>query len=145
MEKTILLRPRLSEKTFGLASNNTVYVFDVPGNANKQSVAAAVAAQFEVSVVNVNIANLKGKAKRTVRKGGRAVAGQQSDRKKAYVTLKEGQSLPFFETKDDSSSEKTPKGKQAEKKAAPGVEKTAKAENKSSHRGLLRMRKSGER
>lgn len=117
MEKTTLLRPRLSEKTFGLANTNTVYVFDVPGEANKLTVAAAVAAQFEVTVVNVNITNVKGKAKRTVRKGGRAVSGQQSNRKKAYVTLKEGDKLPFFDVEDDK------KDKKAEKKAAKKEEK----------------------
>src|SRR5579859_809599 len=97
MSKTTLLRPRLSEKTYGLALSKTVYVFDVPADANKHTVAAAVAAQFEVSVVEVNIVNVKGKAKRTIRKGGRAVAGQRSDIKKAYVRLKDGDKLPFFD------------------------------------------------
>jgi len=117
MDKLTLLRPRLSEKTFSLAKSNTVYVFDVPGSANKHTVAAAVATQFEVTVVNVNMTNVKGKAKRTIRKGGRAVSGQQTDRKKAYVTLKEGQKLPFFETEDDK------KDKKADKKAAKKEEK----------------------
>jgi len=141
-EKLTLLRPRLSEKTFGLANAHTVYAFDVPGDANKQTIAAAVTAQFEVTVMGVNIVNLKGKAKRTVRKGGRAVKGQQSDRKKAYVTLKQGDKLPFFETEDDK------KDKKADKKAAKPASlagKSAKAETKSSHRGLLRIRKSGEK
>lgn len=117
MEKTTLLRPRLSEKTFGLAHTNTVYVFDVPASANKHTVAAAVTAQFEVTVVDVNILNVKGKTKRTIRKGGRAVAGQQSDRKKAYVTLKEGDKLPFFDVEEDK------KDKKADKKAAKKEEK----------------------
>jgi large subunit ribosomal protein L23 len=118
MEKTTLLKPRLSEKTFGLAQAKTVYVFDVPGDANKQVIAAAVTAQFDVTVIAVNIVNIKGKAKRTVRKGGRAVSGQQSDRKKAYVTLKEGQKLPFFDTPEDDK-----KNKKADKKAAKKEEK----------------------
>lgn len=117
MDKLTLLRPRLSEKTFGLANDKTVYVFDVPTGTNKQTVAAAVATQFDVTVIAVNMLNLKGKAKRTVRKGGRAVSGQQSDRKKAYVTLKEGDKLPFFETEDDK------KDKKADKKAAKKEEK----------------------
>jgi large subunit ribosomal protein L23 len=133
MEKTTLLRPRLSEKTFGLAKTNTVYVFDVPGDANKLTVAAAVAAQFEVTVVNVNMANVKGKAKRTIRKGGRAVSGQQSDRKKAYVTLKEGDSLPFFETEDDK------KDKKADKKAVKSDE--AEKPAKKSLLGKLKAKK----
>lgn len=110
MEKLTVLRPRLSEKTYGLATTKTVYVFDVPANANRQIVAAAVAAQFEVTVLSVNIAVVKGKAKRTIRKGGRAIAGQRSDTKKAYVTLKEGDKLPFFETpEEDKKSEKADK------------------------------------
>ena len=113
MEKTTLLKPRLSEKTFALAGANTVYVFDVPASANKQTVAAAVTAQFEVTVLDVRMVNVKGKTKRTVRKGGRAVAGQQSDRKKAYVTLKDGDKLPFFDTPEDDK-----KDKKADKKAA---------------------------
>lgn len=127
MEKTTLLRPRLSEKTFGLAQAHTVYVFDVPASANKQTVAAAVAAQFEVTVVNVNITNVKGKAKRTIRKGGRAVNGQQSDRKKAYVTLKDGESLPFFQTEEDDKK----KDKKADKKADKATEADAKPAKKS--------------
>jgi large subunit ribosomal protein L23 len=112
MEKLTVLRPRLSEKTFGLATTKTVYVFDVPTGANRQTVAAAVAAQFEVTVLSVNIANVKGKTKRTVRKGGRAIAGQRSDTKKAYVTLKAGDKLPFFETpEEDKKSDKDKKEK----------------------------------
>jgi large subunit ribosomal protein L23 len=143
MEKTTLLKPRLSEKTFGLANTNTVYVFDVPANANKQTVASAVAAQFEVTVMNVNISNLKGKSKRTIRKGGRAVSGQQSDRKKAYVTLKDGEKLPFFDTEDDKKDKKA--DKKVEKAAPVRSEKAVKTENKTARRGLLRMRKSGEK
>src|SRR5687767_2207754 len=111
MEKTTLLRPRLSEKTFGLANSKTVYVFNVPSEANKRTIAAAVTAQFEVTVLTVNVVNQKGKSKRSVRKGGRAVAGKRSDSKKAYVTLKEGEKLPFFDTPDDK------KDKKADKKA----------------------------
>jgi large subunit ribosomal protein L23 len=106
MEKLTLLKPRLSEKTYGLATAKTVYVFDVPASANRQMVAAAVTVQFEVTVINVNITNMKGKTKRTVRKGGRPVNGQRSDIKKAYVTLKEGQKLPFFDTEEDKKSDK---------------------------------------
>jgi large subunit ribosomal protein L23 len=113
MEKTIQLRPRLSEKTFGLANSGNVYVFDVPASANKHTVADAVAAQFGVTVVGVNILNWKGKAKRTVRKGGRPVSGQQSDRKKAYVALKKGEKLPFFDVEGD----KDKKDKKADKAA----------------------------
>lgn len=112
METNIILRPRLSEKTFGLAGSKTVYVFDVPSSANKQTVARAVTAQFDVAVVKVNITTIKGKATRLVRKGGRPIAGQRSDIKKAYVTLAQGQKLPFF---DEPETDKKA-AKKAEKK-----------------------------
>lgn len=111
MEKNTLLRPRLSEKSFGM-SGASVYVFDVPKDANKQMIANAVTAQFEVTVVKVNITNIQGKTTRLIRKGGRPVAGKRSDIKKAYVTLKEGDKLPFF---DEPEAEKKA-DKKAEKK-----------------------------
>lgn len=98
--KTLFLQPRISEKTYSLAQTRNTYVFEVPADANKHVIARAVATQFDVTVEDVNITNVKGKAKRTVRKGGRAVVGKRSDFKKAYVTLKAGQSLPFFETEE---------------------------------------------
>ena len=109
MDKQIILQPRLSEKTYGLSLSGNTYTFNVPGDANKHSVARAVAAQFDVSVEDVNIVNVKGKAKRTVRKGGRAVKGQRSDVKKAYVTIKAGQTLPIFDVPEED--------KKADKKA----------------------------
>src|SRR2546421_6224763 len=116
MSKTTLLRPRLSEKTYMLGTTKTVYVFDVPAGANKQTVAAAVAAQFEVTVTNVNVTNVKGKAKRLIRKGGRAIAGQRSDTKKAYVTLEKGQKLPFFDEPEEDKKKDKKAGKEGAKK-----------------------------
>ena len=99
------LRPRISEKSYGLSQERNTYMFIVPKSANKHAVADAVAAQFKVTVTNVNIANSKGKPKRTVRKGGRPVMGKRADTKKAYVTLKAGDSLPVFAAIDESSAE----------------------------------------
>jgi large subunit ribosomal protein L23 len=107
---TTFLRPRLSEKTYMLGTTKNMYAFDVPTDANKATIAAAVTAQFEVTVKDVRITNVKGKVKRTVRKGGRAVAGQRSDSKKAYVTLNEGQKLPFFDDpEEDKKADKSDK------------------------------------
>lgn len=96
MSKTLILRPRVSEKSYAMSQLSNTYVFDVPVDANRTMVADAVTAQYEVTVTDVNILNVKGKAKRTVRKGGKAVDGRRSDIKKAYVTLKTGDSLPIF-------------------------------------------------
>lgn len=126
MAKTLLLKPRLSEKTYAL-STSRVYVFDVPKSANKHEVERAVVDQFDVKVTDVRIANITGKAKRTISLSGKRVAqgagGKQNDKKKAYVTLAEGQSLPFFaaieeaEEKQEATQEKVAKAldKQAKK------------------------------
>lgn len=56
----------------------------------------AVQDQFKVIVTDVNVAIAKGKAKQTYRRGGRPLTGRTTDIKKAFVTLKEGDTLPFF-------------------------------------------------
>lgn len=113
MDKTLVLKPRVSEKAYGLNQARNVYVFDVTRAASKQSIAAAVQAQFGVTVTAVNVSNLKGKAKRTVRKGGRPVAGKQNDVKKAYVTVKAGDHIAIF--KSDEEDAKPAKAKKEKK------------------------------
>ena len=112
MEKFMPLRPRMSEKAYMLSEVRNTYVLDVPGDANKDTVAKAVAAQFAVTVETVRVINVKGKTKRTVRKGGRPTMGRRSDIKKAYVTLKEGDKLPFFAEPEEAKADK-----KADKKA----------------------------
>jgi large subunit ribosomal protein L23 len=140
MSKTITLRPRLSEKTYGL-SDQRVYVVAVASHVNKHDVARAIEAQFEVKVSKVNILNVMGKRKRVVSITGKRMkntTGKRSDMKKAYVTLSEGHSLPFFaaieeeEAKEKSTQERIDKAaeKQA-KKATP-------------RRGLRRKKAEGE-
>jgi large subunit ribosomal protein L23 len=132
MDTHIVLKPRLSEKAYGLSTARNVYVFDVPSNVNKHTVARAVASQFSVVVKNVNLTNIKGKAKATVYKR-RGPVGKQNDIKKAYVTLAEGNSLPFFqaieeaEAKDVKASEAAAKAlEKADKKAASAIKKDKK-------------------
>jgi large subunit ribosomal protein L23 len=119
MEKTIVLKPRISEKTYLISQATRTYVMEVPGNASKDLIAKAVAAQFKVTVETVNVINVKGKPKRTVRKGGRPTMGKRSDFKKAYVTLKEGDKLPFFADVEEDN-------KKAEKAAAKDAKKDKK-------------------
>lgn len=117
MDMSMLLKPRMSEKAYASSQTGGVYVFMVPKNANKHSVASAITAQFKVTVTNVNISNQSGKAKRTVRKGGRAIAGRTADQKKAYVTLKSGDSIPVFAAVEEAE-QKSEKMDQVVAKAA---------------------------
>lgn len=96
MDKTMVLKPRVSEKSYALSMLTRTYVFEVPTTANKLSVKNAVEAQYKVTVTNVNVTNFKGKVKQSYRRGVRPVSGKRADTKRAYVTLKEGHSLPIF-------------------------------------------------
>lgn len=121
--KDFTLIPRISEKAYAQSQRDNIktYVFEVPVSSNKHSVARAITAQYDVVVTAVRTTTAKGKAKQSYRKGGRPIAGVRSDVKKAYVTLREGQSLPLFveEAKEEAKQAK------AEEKAA---KKTKKAE-----------------
>ncbi|MEX0932029.1 MAG: 50S ribosomal protein L23 [Candidatus Saccharimonadales bacterium] len=94
----LLLLPIVSEKAMELSENANVYMFEVPLNTTKIEVARAVANEFKVNVKNVNVAVRHGKVKTQRTRGGRqSLPGRRSDKKLAYVTLKEGDSIKLFE------------------------------------------------
>lgn len=92
----MILRPRLSEKSYALSQLRT-YVFDVPVIANKQQIAAEVSGQFKVKVIDVNTKRRIGKVKRSVRKGAQPTLGQEKTTKQAFVTLGKGDKIAMFE------------------------------------------------
>ncbi len=119
MSTLMTLRPRLSEKVYAMSQTLHTYAFTVPNNANKQTVEAAVSEQFGVSVVSVNIMNVKGKPKRSVRKNGRSVNGSRNDTKKAYVTIPADQIIPIFAAEEAADAKEA----KAAKKTAAKAEK----------------------
>lgn len=141
MSKTITLRPRLSEKTYGL-SESRVYVVEIDKDVNKHTVACAIEEQFEVKVAKVNITNIPGKAKRTISLSGKRMKnaeGRRNDIKKAYVTLEKGFGLPFFAAVEEEEAKEEKVQEQVEKAAA---KQAAKEEKKASpRRGLRRQKK----
>lgn len=142
MSKAITLKPRLNEKTYALAATG-VYVFEIDRDVNKHSVARAVEAQFDVKVVEVNTVNVKGKAKRIISLTGKRMVnaeGKRPDFKKAYVTLAEGQSLPFFEAIEEAEEKESAAQEKIDKAAAKQAEK----ETKPARRGLRRTKKDEE-
>ncbi|MBI1249843.1 MAG: 50S ribosomal protein L23 [Alphaproteobacteria bacterium] len=82
-----IIAPVITEKSTLLSEKNQV-VFRVPLTATKSDVKAAVEALFKVKVMAVNTIRVKGKTKRF-----RGIEGKRSDRKKAIVTLAEGDSI----------------------------------------------------
>lgn len=137
MSKTVVLRPRLNEKTYAL-STNRVFVFEVPKDVNKHTVAKAVEDQFEVKVDAVNMVTIPGKTKRTMNLTGKRVkngSGKRSDVKKAYVTLSKGHSLPFF----DAVEEEEQKEQALQEKVEKSVTKQAAKADAPARRGLRRL------
>jgi large subunit ribosomal protein L23 len=92
--RDVILRPVVSEKSYGLLDHG-VYTFIVRPDANKIEIRHAIEAIFDVTVVNVNTLNRKGKRKRQRKK---PVFGKRADTKRAIVTLAEGDRIPLFES-----------------------------------------------
>jgi len=94
----IHVTPRISEKAYGLVSARNIYVFDVPTNSNKQQIAEAIEAKYEVTVTGVRTVVQSGKAVRYSRGKNRYPGTtNRKDTKKAYVSLKDGDSIQVFE------------------------------------------------
>ena len=88
--RDILLRPVVSEKSYGLLDEGK-YTFIVAPDANKTQIRLAVEGVFGVKVTGVNTLNRPGKRRRT-----RYGWGQRADTKRAIVTLAEGDRIDIF-------------------------------------------------
>ena len=91
----ILKRPIVTEKMTAVQEKG-VYAFEVEKDANKISIQKAVEKKFNVTVLSVRTITHKGKAKSQMTRRGR-FAGHTSSWKKAYVRLKEGDKIEFFQ------------------------------------------------
>jgi large subunit ribosomal protein L23 len=89
--RDVIIRPIVSEKTNeGMAEGK--YAFWVAIAANRTEVKQAIEAIFKVKVKKVNTLRQMGKERRMGR-----FSGFRPERKKAVVTLAEGQRITFFE------------------------------------------------
>lgn len=90
--------PRATEKAYAQSLVTNTYVFNVPLTANKQDIAAAVEAQFEVKVTGIKTLVQSGKAVRFSRGKNRYPGTTtRKDSKKAYVTLAKGDKINVFD------------------------------------------------
>ena len=88
----VIRKPLVTEKTTLEKDEKNVIAFEVERTANKIEIKEAVEKLFKVEVTAVKTANVAGKVKRV----GRQI-GKRSNWKKAYVSLKEGSNVDFFE------------------------------------------------
>lgn len=103
---TLFVYPRATEKAYA-QSQNGVYVFNVPLDANKNDIVSSIEAQHGVKVVSVRTVVQSGKAVRFSR-GKKRFPGttNRKDTKKAYVTLAEGNSIQVFAEPDTKEEKK---------------------------------------
>lgn len=89
--REIIVRPVVTEKSTDLMPLNK-YTFVVHRDANKLQIKQAVEEIFKVKVLAVHTSRTLGKLKRQ----GRFI-GRRPERKKAIVTLREGDRIEIFE------------------------------------------------
>ena len=122
-----MIEPRATEKTY-LEQAKRTYVFPIKLSTSKQEVIKMVEKKFNVTVTDVRTLIRNGK-KTKFSKGKHAYPGitHRQDKKFAYVTLKEGDSIKVFEEPEDNkTSAKEAKADKKVKKA----DKNAGKENK---------------
>ena len=90
--RTIILEPVVTEKTTRRREVKNEVAFKVAKNANKIEIRNAVEELFDVSVRTVRTIAMHGKVKRLGR-----FEGKRASWKKAIVTLREGDTIEFFE------------------------------------------------
>ena len=88
----VIKRPIVTEKTTSQKELSNKVTFEVDRRANKIEIKQAVEKLFKVNVLDVHTMTVRGKVKRLGR-----FSGKRPDWKKAIVTLKEGETLPFLE------------------------------------------------
>lgn len=88
----VIQKPLITEKSSLEKDNRNILAFQVHNDANKLEIKKAVECIFKVDVIEVRTLMVAGKMKRFGKK-----LGKRSNWKKAYVTLKPGSSVDFFE------------------------------------------------
>ncbi len=89
---SLISRPYITEKVLLMKEEGNKVVFRIRKDTNKIELKNAIESIFNVTVEEINTLVVKGKKKRLGRHEGR-----RSDWKKAIVTLKEGDTIEYFE------------------------------------------------
>jgi large subunit ribosomal protein L23 len=88
----VIIRPVISEKSYGLIETANQYTFQVDKRANKNQIKRAIESAFDVRVRKVNTSNVKSKPKRQGLTRGRTATW-----KKAVFRLVDGERIELFE------------------------------------------------
>ena len=88
----LIIAPLITEKGTIAGERANQVIFRVRPEATKDKIRLIVEEMFKVTVLAVRTSNFLGKERRRGR-----VVGRKADWKKAYVTLKQGDKIEFFE------------------------------------------------
>ena len=88
---SILIAPHVSEKSALIGELDNQYAFKVARDATKSEIKSAVEQLFNVSVVELQVLNVKGKVKRN----SLGKMRRRPNWKKAYVRLDQGHEIDF--------------------------------------------------
>ena len=88
--REIIIRPIITEHSYDIMEEGK-YTFEVHPDANKIEIAKAVEELFNVTVMKVNVLNVKSKPKRV-----RYQLGKTRTWKKAIVTVADGDTIEIF-------------------------------------------------
>lgn len=95
MATNVLIKPVVTEKSSKSTDKFGRYAFRVSKDANKLEIKKAVETVYNVQVEDVNTVVTVGKKK--VRQTTKGISvGQKPSYKKAYVTLKKGETIDFY-------------------------------------------------
>ena len=90
--RQVVIRPVVTEKSVAHTAE-AQYAFEVDTRASKHHIKAAIEQIFKVKVLRVNTVTVHGKRKRDMRRRTMRPTVQHPDRKKAIVTLREGDKI----------------------------------------------------
>jgi len=89
---SLIMSPLITEKGTAVNEKAGQVVFRVRDGASKDAIRDAIEDMFKVTVIGVRTLRMLGKKRRRGR-----IVGTRPNWKKAYVTLKEGDRIEFFE------------------------------------------------
>ncbi|MBX4195840.1 50S ribosomal protein L23 [Candidatus Parcubacteria bacterium] len=87
-KKSVLIKPRITEKSAIQQELRNVYAFNVERDATKKTIVASIRAKYKVTPVGVRMVSIPSK-----KKFFRGKWGVKGGGKKAYVYLKKGDKI----------------------------------------------------
>lgn len=94
MNPYIIKNPIITEKTIDLAKSKNIYTFEVEKSSNKHQIKETVELLYPVAVTNVRTVMMQANYRKT---GKRRMLSSVGRTKKAFVTLKQGDTIALFD------------------------------------------------